>query len=831
MVNPFANPFSHFEETLHPRSLRGTSEGGRFVAKPKAPKPVRRKKALAPPKPKAAKKARAAKVAGPRKAAAVTKAKAVKKAAKKAPAKKAAKKAITPHPPGTGPAPMNYSADEARDALTPKPRRLSDFLPIDPGSEARGDWEVNKAFAGDEATLREVYDAAVEKNRLAAIAEPDVSKALKAVVAEQGGELVYFQHKLKTDFSLFRKIQDEMVDRNKNAHDAATDNVRDSLRYTAIVPDDDYWAAGDRIGEALVAAGFVRVKETKGWAQKGYRGRNDTFKGADGIEFEVQTHTKDSKRISGINHTNYKEERADRNSAEVQQHYRDIQQPLWDSVKIPDGTPILDNDKDRKLIGLMGSGDTPSQEISAAHEKERSVRTEDFGMEYSKDNEAVVEKARTVPDDKWNELPVETLPARATTAAGTSVKLKANEETVKARHIDKVVSGQQPFREGYVTKLWRDDKGDLHIVDGHTRTAMYHALGKDMPVRIMDEASYKKLTAETGDATKAKVADATKLAAGKPTNAARDAQLAAYMASDQTAMRTPLPSRPRAEPKPDSAAAKTRAATDPARIHANALALMNETDQDVIDEGIDWYPDTQESIAEWVKGTDVSEMKGEAVAAALSPRVSWAENAIDAENVIQGRPPRTGIMDANLERATRIMAADGDDEAAILAALRGDSAPNSAYYDNTPKITNFYHNLHGNHDRMTMDTWMGKAGRLHPDERRKLINDDILARNAKVKSPKPVEKLKLLGPGDRPSEHQAGVAEKQADLANAAAEAAGQPAPYMPSGSLMLEHGYDQMESGYRSAVGEWNTTNPDRALLPDEFQAVQWIWIRGDAR
>ena len=113
------------------------------------------------------------------------------------------------------------------------------------------------------------------------------------------------------------------------------------------------------------------------------------------------------------------------------------------------------------------------------------VMASEYGMDYSPKNAKVVAKARTVPDEKWEQLPVTTIPK------GTV--LKANEETLKIAPIEKVVSGKEPFREGYVAKLWQDKNGDLHIADGHHRVAMYHALGKDMPARVMTDADYKRL--------------------------------------------------------------------------------------------------------------------------------------------------------------------------------------------------------------------------------------------------------------------------------------------------------------------------------------------------
>lgn len=106
-------------------------------------------------------------------------------------------------------------------------------------------------------------------------------------------------------------------------------------------------------------------------------------------------------------------------------------------------------------------------------------------MQYNPRNYVIVQRARKMPDDRWNELPIEILPP------GTV--LHANEEMLKKESIDKVTSGAEPIRVGYVTKLWRDERGDLHIVDGHHRVAMYYVLGREIPVRISDSAIYDRL--------------------------------------------------------------------------------------------------------------------------------------------------------------------------------------------------------------------------------------------------------------------------------------------------------------------------------------------------
>lgn len=139
----------------------------------------------------------------------------------------------------------------------------------------------------------------------------------------------------------------------------------------------------------------------------------------------------------------------------------------------------------------VASGDTGVAKKAAAKRPARpsvpatplgpgQVYSNSYGMHYDPANAKVVAAAREVPAEQWDLLPVEMLPP------GTPIE--ANEEHLKSKHIDKVVSGEVPFREGYVNQMWRAEDGSLHVVDGHHRVAMYAALKKPMPVRIMDAA-------------------------------------------------------------------------------------------------------------------------------------------------------------------------------------------------------------------------------------------------------------------------------------------------------------------------------------------------------
>jgi len=110
-----------------------------------------------------------------------------------------------------------------------------------------------------------------------------------------------------------------------------------------------------------------------------------------------------------------------------------------------------------------------------------------YGMHYDAGNAKVIERAKAVSEDKWKALlPIETLPART--------PLNAWVETVDRCIITDVARGVVPIRENYEPTIWKGGSGELYIVDGHTRAAIYYELNEPMPSRIMDERSLPGLS-------------------------------------------------------------------------------------------------------------------------------------------------------------------------------------------------------------------------------------------------------------------------------------------------------------------------------------------------
>lgn len=104
----------------------------------------------------------------------------------------------------------------------------------------------------------------------------------------------------------------------------------------------------------------------------------------------------------------------------------------------------------------------------------------DYGMKYSATADADPRvKGLKADAAAWDDVPTEDYPLKG-------ANLVATEKFLRSKPIDKVVSGKEPFREGYDAHILRTDEGDV-VIDGHHRVAMYVALGREtMPAKIID---------------------------------------------------------------------------------------------------------------------------------------------------------------------------------------------------------------------------------------------------------------------------------------------------------------------------------------------------------
>lgn len=125
--------------------------------------------------------------------------------------------------------------------------------------------------------------------------------------------------------------------------------------------------------------------------------------------------------------------------------------------------------------------------------------------------------------------------------------------------------------------------------------------------------------------------------------------------------------------------------------------------------GTEWYDTANQFIKNVAEKTGISEQRVAGVFAAFSPQTAWDANTAAATHFLLHYDPDDpdamnttnfpGLGD-NLARAKRILQTK-DTSKAILDTL---GSPETA-----PKIRNFYQNLMGNKNAVTIDTWMAKA--------------------------------------------------------------------------------------------------------------------------
>jgi hypothetical protein len=167
-------------------------------------------------------------------------------------------------------------------------------------------------------------------------AEPAITVAVQGIVEDNGATLERLDRRIKTEDSLTDKIRAGM--HSDDAESVAREMV-DILRYTAKLPDEEYWRAGSQLCEALAVAGHRHVGQSTGWTSVGYRGRNERFESPDGYRFELQIHTEASLSATEETHPWYEEQRRLDTPPERRFELQQMQNNVFNQVPIPPGTP------------------------------------------------------------------------------------------------------------------------------------------------------------------------------------------------------------------------------------------------------------------------------------------------------------------------------------------------------------------------------------------------------------------------------------------------------------------------------------------------------------
>ena len=150
---------------------------------------------------------------------------------------------------------------------------------------------------------QELAQAAWDVHEDAVLKEPPITGLLQTFESSDT-QLVGLEHKFKSIERLIEKIQ-----KYANATDCSYTEVgktmNDALRYTFQIDDDQYANEVNRILTSLIKQGCSVSYFNNSWGKKTYQGINTQIITPEGVDFELQFHTRDSFETKEKNHPYY----------------------------------------------------------------------------------------------------------------------------------------------------------------------------------------------------------------------------------------------------------------------------------------------------------------------------------------------------------------------------------------------------------------------------------------------------------------------------------------------------------------------------------------------
>jgi hypothetical protein len=184
--------------------------------------------------------------------------------------------------------------------------------------------------------------------------EKVITPFLEGVVSSCQGKLVGLKYRFKTRESLDRKVRGDieskkrqMVRGGSNAHIdicSVIFAIGDTLRYTMLIPDENYCSTVLQVREKLSALGYPGIKFKNYW-EKGdmYQGINDMYKcTGNNFVFELQFHTQASWDLKAESHIIYEKFRVCKDPIEMQKLF-DEGTALANILNVPEGVELIPN--------------------------------------------------------------------------------------------------------------------------------------------------------------------------------------------------------------------------------------------------------------------------------------------------------------------------------------------------------------------------------------------------------------------------------------------------------------------------------------------------------
>ncbi len=170
--------------------------------------------------------------------------------------------------------------------------------------------------------------------------EPQVTAIMKSMKSKDA-HLAGLDFRLKTRESISRKLVTNSKDMEVSLEEAVP-TIKDALRYTMVIDEEDYARITAQLLDDLIARGYAITKFRNYWKEEGYQGINTFIRTPDGIIFELQFHTEKSYDTKEKEHVLYEKIRSDSASEEEKAALTKESNAVYAQVPVPPEALSLD---------------------------------------------------------------------------------------------------------------------------------------------------------------------------------------------------------------------------------------------------------------------------------------------------------------------------------------------------------------------------------------------------------------------------------------------------------------------------------------------------------
>lgn len=185
-------------------------------------------------------------------------------------------------------------------------------------------------------------DKLVEKSQKI---EPTITADINNIATKAGGKLVGLENRLKSPYSIKRKIEAEVADGFSKS--LSLNKIRDAIRYTTVFKENDFVTRYKAMQYLLAIEGYKTIVVKNTWKNDSvYKGVNTFIQNEDGDVFEMQYHTQQSFDVkNGLLHKLYEKFRDPKTSIHEKEKLLLEMRKLSSKIKVPEGVDLIEDKK------------------------------------------------------------------------------------------------------------------------------------------------------------------------------------------------------------------------------------------------------------------------------------------------------------------------------------------------------------------------------------------------------------------------------------------------------------------------------------------------------